>query len=61
MLAKFSLTTPLNVNAGEVYTWQLYSGAGINGYVSDNVYSGGRALAYEGYDHPFQTSVASCE
>lgn len=60
-LNHFDLLIPLDVYPGEVYTFQLYSGAGINGHTcySLSCYDGGSALGNPG-DMIFETYVSSC-
>ena len=60
-LQDFALDAPLSVEAGEVYTWQLYTGAGINGPICQDCDPTGRSLAYAGYDHVFESIVNVCE
>lgn len=59
-LENFVLETPVYVEAGKVYTWRIQSSSWIDGYGCANCYSGGISLAYDGYDHLFQTYMA-CE
>jgi hypothetical protein len=55
----FVLTTPVLVQAGQKYTWEL---TGANGmyYASTNVYSGGQA-SFSGYDMTFRAKISQCQ
>jgi hypothetical protein len=54
----FVLTTPVLVQAGQKYTWELTGANGIY-YASSNVYSGGQASA-AGFDMTFRAKVSEC-
>ena len=54
------LTTPILVSAGEVFTWQGWTGLGWGHFMSgSDLYVGGRSLASAGYDMVFETYVQS--
>jgi hypothetical protein len=54
----FVLATPVLVQAGQKYTWELTGANGIY-YATSDVYAGGRA-SFAGYDMTFHAKVSEC-